>query len=352
MKMSDERRQVVDSEATLSVENRLGAGARESQENGQQVTTCPRSRFHEAATWCAQRVAVGLSAVLGRRPGDGFGILMYHRVVDRPRGVETPTVNVTPRRLRQQLEGLLSRGYQAWPLQRALEAYRESRLIPPNVFVVTLDDGYENNLLNALPIFEELRVPATIFLATAYLDSNRPFPFDNWSCAGSTRVPAPSWRPLTTEQCRELQSHDMIELGAHTHTHGAFAGRVDAFRQDLSVSLDILRERFGISQPTFTFPFGLTTPEMIEAAEQAGVACALGIRPERIHPTADPFHWGRFTASDLDTASTLVAKLNGWYTPVADVLRKIKRPMAAIAPKAVGELVVLPEPCFAGDRDR
>jgi peptidoglycan/xylan/chitin deacetylase (PgdA/CDA1 family) len=276
---------------------------------------------------------------------------MYHRVAEVPRGVESPTVNVTPRRLREQLWGLHTRGFQAWSLRSVLQAYRESKPVPPNVFVVTFDDGYENNLLAALPVLEELGVPATIFIATAFLDSDLPFPFDNWSCAGSTRVPPTSWRPLTTAQCRRLGEHELIELGAHTHTHEAFAGREDDFRRDLSISMDILHERFGVSDPTFSFPFGLTTPEMIVAAEQAGVACALSTRPERIDPRSNPFHWGRFNASDSDTVATLAAKLNGWYTPLADVLRTIKKPLAAIAPKATGELITLAQPCFAGESD-
>ena len=33
-----------------------------------------------------------------------------------------------------------------------------------------------NNWLNAYPILERLKVPATLFVATAYLDSDQPFP--------------------------------------------------------------------------------------------------------------------------------------------------------------------------------
>jgi hypothetical protein len=161
--MRDDRRQVVELGATLSDDKRCPISARESRRTDGQLTTCPRSRFDKAATRRAQLVAVGLATLAGRRPGNGFRILMYHRVGDRPREVETPTVNGTPGRLGQQpqLEGLLSRGFQAWPLRRALEAFRASRPVPPNVFVVTLDDGYENNPVHALPIFEELRIPST-----------------------------------------------------------------------------------------------------------------------------------------------------------------------------------------------
>jgi len=312
------------------------------------VTTIARNKWHEAATWCAQRVAVGLQAATRRSIGDGFSILTYHRVTNRLPGIESPTINVTPNRLRAQLEGLLSRGFEAWSLNKVLASWQASTPIPSKVFVVTFDDGYENNLLHAVPILNELRIPATIFLATAYLDSSRPFPFDNWSFAGSDRAPAASWRPLTTAQCHTLMENELIELAAHTHTHDAFAGRTAEFQADMENSLELLDKRFGIQSPTFSFPFGLTTPELIAAARESGVTCALSTRAERVDIALDPFHWGRFTASDLDTAATLAAKLRGWYTPVSDLLRKIKQPLAALGPLANGELVTLPKPCFAG----
>jgi hypothetical protein len=52
-----------------------------------------------------------------RQPGE-FGILMYHRVADVLSGVPFPTWNVTPRRLHEQLSGLLEAGWEPWPLRR------------------------------------------------------------------------------------------------------------------------------------------------------------------------------------------------------------------------------------------
>jgi hypothetical protein len=62
----------------------------------------------------------------------------------------------------------------------------------------------------------------------------------------------------------------------------------------------------------------------------------------------DPYHWGRFTASDLDLATTLAAKLCGWYTPVSDLLRTLKQPLAVLGSRANGQLVTLSRPCFSG----
>lgn len=294
------------------------------------IVTIPRSELHESITWCAQRIAAGLHLTTRCSLGNGFGILAYHRVTDKVPGQSTPSINVTPGRLRSQLQGLLERGFEAWPLRRVLAAWNSQTPIPPHVFVVTFDDGYANNLLEAMPILTELRIPATIFLATAYLDSRQPFPFDNWSCAGSAGVPATSWQPLTTAQCHTLLENELIELGAHTHTHDAFSNRLDAFRQDLALCLEVLEQRFGIREPAFSYPYGLATPEMRDAAREAGVSCALTTQAERVHAGQDPFQWGRFTASNLDSATTLSAKLHGWYTPVSGFLRALKRPLVGL----------------------
>ena len=190
-------------------------------------------------------------------------------------------------------------------------------------------------------------MPATVFLATAFLDSPDPFPNDNWSAAGSQQVPASSWRPLTTEQCRRLQASGLVTLGAHTHTHQFFLDRPEAFRADLQTSVDIVRERFGVERPSFSFPFGLSSPQLIAQSKQTGVRCGLMTRPDCVTPESDPFGWGRFGVTTADTPATLAAKLGGWYSPLASVLRNAQRPLAALGPRRLREHLRLRNPSFA-----
>ena len=44
--------------------------------------------------------------------------------------------------------------------------------------VITFDDGYRDNLLVAKPILEEHGLPATVFVTTGYVGSNRDFWWD------------------------------------------------------------------------------------------------------------------------------------------------------------------------------
>jgi peptidoglycan/xylan/chitin deacetylase (PgdA/CDA1 family) len=256
------------------------------------------------------------------------GILMYHRVVPDPTGSH-PTWNVTPDRFRDQLEGLLSAGYEAWSLNRLLETVRGEGQVAENVFVVTFDDGYANNFTHALPILLDLNVPATIFLATGYLDSVDPFPFDDWTHKGSADVHPDTWRALTTDECHELLKYDSIDFGSHTHTHEDFRERPVAFRNNVRSSIRHLRREFGIRKPTLSLPYGIINEgfageEYSFTSAEEGAICCLTTEEELISPDSSGFGWGRFIAEQHDTAATLRVKLGGWRDAVRNQWRRLR----------------------------
>lgn len=68
----------------------------------------------------------------------------------------------------------LAKYFQVLPLRTAVELLREEKL-PRRACCITFDDGYADNLTVALPILEKYRLPATVFVATGYLDGGRMF---------------------------------------------------------------------------------------------------------------------------------------------------------------------------------
>jgi peptidoglycan/xylan/chitin deacetylase (PgdA/CDA1 family) len=253
------------------------------------------------------------------RRDNPFGILMYHRVAPRVAGVSAPTWNVTPERFQRQLRGLLSHGYQAWPLQRVLACRQAGEPLPPGVFVVTFDDGYDAIYHYAWPILKTLAIPATVFAITSTLDKDEPIVADDWSEAGRTDVPSSTWKPLTSKHCLEMMEQGLMEIGSHTHTHHDFRGQPESFRDDLALSLHVLRDRLGIEQPSFAFPFGYYDDALVAATRAAGLICALTADQHLVTLRSDPFSWGRLAVHGTDTACTLTVKLSRWYT----VLRRV-----------------------------
>lgn len=289
----------------------------------------PTPLLNKAALVAAAKLAAGVQNLSGNRCAEGFGILMYHRVAERIPGIEKPSINVTPARFRRQLAGLLARGFEAWPLSKLVTAQRESRQIPGTAFAVTFDDGFENNYSLAWPILRELNVPATIFLATKYLDCEQPFPFDAWNAAGTSHVARDAWRPLATRQCDEMLADGLIELGAHTHSHERFLGRREEFDRDLRLCLDVLRDRFGLDRPTFAFPYGDMSPELVDVARQLGVTCCASTIPRRVAAGENVYELGRFYVGESDTPSMLAAKLSGWYPALVVGVEKLMQPLSA-----------------------
>ena len=268
--------------------------------------------------------------IFGSRHSHPLGILTYHRVVDFVPGVVPPEHNVTPGRLRHQLEGMQARGYEFWSLGRLLSAFREGTELHDRIAVVTFDDGYESVYLNAFPILKELRIPATVFVATKYLDGSDPFFFDDWGSNLHTQLEQSYYGPLTSDQCREMLDSQLIEIGAHTHTHEDFRGRDEQFGQDLKTSVEIVRDRFGVREVSFAFPFGcpyrgFASETLVEQAKLAGVSCSLTTEAVPVDFHADPFHWGRFNAFSWDSAASLAAKIEGWYEWAPRLRRRVSR---------------------------
>lgn len=247
------------------------------------------------------------------RPNREIGVLTYHRVAPEVPGAARLTWNVTPDVFRTQLEGLLKLGYEPWPLKRLLSALADGRELPPRTFIVTFDDGHANVHDYAWPILRELKIPATVFLATDYIDKEAPFPFDDYEDKGAPGVPADRWRPMTSAQVRAMMSDPLIEIGSHTHKHIDYRGDVAAFERDMAASIAYLRSQFGVERPSFAFPFGHKNEAMVDAIRRSGVSCALNSETLLVGGRADPFRLGRFGVDDFETSKTITLKLDGWY---------------------------------------
>jgi peptidoglycan/xylan/chitin deacetylase (PgdA/CDA1 family) len=271
-----------------------------------------------AAKTIAGQVSATLS-LLGDRSQGKFGILLHHRVIRRIAGIPEPTFNVSPAKFGLQLEGLLDDGYQFWPLSRLLSLHRDGgSLGDERVIVLTFDDGLECLYHNAFPILRQLQVPATIFVNTAFLGSEEPFPFDRWGIENATKVSTSAVRPLSLAQCQEMIASGWVEIGAHTHTHADFRGRADEFEQDLRKNVEFLEQQLGLANVPFAFPFGrrdlgYVSDELIEAAKRTNVTCALSTECQLVDVGSDPFTWGRFNVYECDSPRTLRSRLRGWY---------------------------------------
>jgi peptidoglycan/xylan/chitin deacetylase (PgdA/CDA1 family) len=103
-----------------------------------------------------------------KRASRNVQILAYHRINE---GYDPffPTIPIAV--FARQMD-YLSSNFDVLPLEEAI-ARIIKKDIPDNVLVLTFDDGYKDNYLNAFPILRKFSIPATIFLSTDPIDSER-----------------------------------------------------------------------------------------------------------------------------------------------------------------------------------
>ena len=109
-----------------------------------------------------------------RRPKPRPLILVYHRIADIP--VDPWGLAVSPAFFEEQL-GVLRRTRRPLALMDFADGLRDGTLSPDAV-AVTFDDGYVDNLVAGKPRLAAADVPATVFLATGYINTSREFWWD------------------------------------------------------------------------------------------------------------------------------------------------------------------------------
>jgi len=218
--------------------------------------------------------------------------------------------------------------------------------------VLTFDDGYRDFADTVLPIIEALEVPATVFVATGFTgktfwwdqvaallaptenpqatldisaDGHQTWRFNNLdqreqraatareicnrlACAkeaeisrviaqlrawaGNRRVPQPDGAAMSREQLEALARHPLVEVGAHTVSHGCLAQLAPGVqRSEIAQSKADLEALTRASVSVFSYPngsFSTETPRMVEtlgftcACTSVEGACTSGTDPYRI----------------------------------------------------------------------
>jgi len=109
---------------------------------------------------------IGNGISLGKKGDNRVCIITYHRILEH----HDPLLDYEPdvQAFRWQME-TLSQCFNVLPLSTAIEAIRTHR-VPPRAVCITFDDGYRSCHDLALPILQELCLPATVFVTTGCLD--------------------------------------------------------------------------------------------------------------------------------------------------------------------------------------
>lgn len=174
-------------------------------------------------------------------------ILLYHRI-------STPSADpvmlcVTPACFENHLQ-FLKKNYDVLPLSE-LSIRLTTGKLEGNEATVTFDDGYRDNLTNALPLLEKYNIPATIFITTNQLGKKASFEWD-MKYTENDRATF-----LTKEEIKMLSSHRLIEIGTHTDKHSRLSNLTEIEqKEDILNGKMVLEKIIGRRIAAFAYPFG------------------------------------------------------------------------------------------------
>jgi len=243
--------------------------------------------------------------------------------------------------------------------------------------VITFDDGYADNILEALPILEEIGVPATFFVSTGRIGTDNEFWWDRlegillqngefpprfelqdahlnraWDTdtlqqrrvlyaalielmhevspdrqeawlgqleqwAGADDAARNLHRCMTEAEVKRLAASPWATIGAHTVTHSALAAlSEEQQRQEIFTSKQDLENITDSAIKTFSYPFGRKKDYdriSVRLCREAGFIKAASNFPSQVHKWSDPFQLPRHLVRNWDLAK-FTAKLESFWT--------------------------------------
>jgi glycosyltransferase involved in cell wall biosynthesis/peptidoglycan/xylan/chitin deacetylase (PgdA/CDA1 family) len=219
------------------------------------------------AFWRGVRAATGRKRWL--QTTRGVPVLMYHAF---SAGLE-PTRFVMPRRtFSRQMRLLAALRYRVIGFEELASSIRDGTPLPRRATVITIDDGYRDNLEIAQPILSRHGFSATVFLVSGRLAGENDWDEESELSGRSL---------LTPEQVGELRAAG-TEVGAHTRSHPALPEIADeALVAELRGSRSDLEALLGEPVRTFAYPYGRFDERVVAATEEAGLTAACTVAGRR-----------------------------------------------------------------------
>ncbi|PMQ05445.1 hypothetical protein DyAD56_08950 [Dyella sp. AD56] len=191
-------------------------------------------------------------------------ILMYHNIAEVPEGINVyRSLYVSPGAFARQMALLRMLGYRGVSMSDAmpyLQGGKEGKIV-----VITLDDGYVDNLEWAMATLRRYGFTATCYAVSGYIGQYNAW--DNEKLG--VRKPL-----MSADELRAWHAGGM-EVGAHSRTHVRLSRCSDQQqREEIHGCKAELEDRLGLGITQFCYPYGDYDERAVHATREAGYVAA------------------------------------------------------------------------------
>ena len=215
-------------------------------------------------------------------------VLMYHKVNDLwPNPTTVPTAVFA-----EQMALLGELGYVAVSIDAVRDHYLDGAPLPEGAVLITFDDGYRDNLENALPILQRHGYPAVVFVPIAFLAGSRPLPHEEPLRLLGVQNETVGWDDLAALEAGGVR----VESHGIGHQPLSDLDPAEATRE-IAISKLRLEERLGREVEAYAFVKGSLAdyrPEHASLVQQAGYKLAFTSVSGANGPDTDRFRLRRY----------------------------------------------------------
>ena len=260
-----------------------------------------------------------------RPPADGVVVLIYHRVG----GGSGTEVDLSPEAFDEQMAWLAGTR-RVVSLDAAVDLLdppaggassepgataRDGRGAAPvdDPIVVTFDDGTADLAEVAAPILERHAVPATVYLATKFIDEGIAFPDDG--------------TPLSWAAARDMAATGLVTFGSHTHGH-LLLDRLPPQQaiDELDRSRHLIEGQLGAPAHHFAYPKAVAaSPEVEPLVRERYRSAALGGNRPNPYGRTDVHRLSRTAVQVSDGNEYFVRKARGGMALEDSIRRAVNR---------------------------
>ena len=155
---------------------------------------------------------------LGNLVQPGALVVLYHRVAELEQ--DPQLLSVRPDNFYNQVR-YFKEHFDVLSIHELYSFLRDKKKFPERAVVLTFDDGYADNLYNALPVLESLQVSALFFISTSKMGSSLEMWWDSLERIFllSNPIPAKLLIQIGTKKCQFATGSKMERLQAYQDLH-------------------------------------------------------------------------------------------------------------------------------------